>query len=175
MFKGKPELVDPLDMEPDIQPGSAGDSSWERTILLRLPVAAPDTYLSWMAYWREVEAKMLELPALEQWGSEEAAPFLHGSIALTLSDLVRELIQQSMKALEIGAGSVAPEVEVPASVEKLAAMASYMSRRGAWLGEFARSIGIESPSTEEKDLRHRVIDLLRHESKKLAGADRSLS
>jgi hypothetical protein len=135
-----------------------------------LPAAAPETYLGWMAYWREVEAKMMERPALEQFGSQEAAPFLHGSIALILSALVRDLMKQSQAALDVGARTVTPEVGIPASAEVLAEMASYISRRGAWLTEFARSIEIDLPSAKEADLRRQVFDLLHHESERLAGA-----
>jgi hypothetical protein len=142
-------------MEQGIRWGPAEVASEERTLLVRLPEAKPDTYLSWMAFWREVEAKMLDRPALDQLGSEEAAPFLHGRIALLLSDLVRELSNQSVLAIEARAGWVTPEVKVPPSAEVLAEMASYLWRRGAWLAVYASSIGISPVSKEVEDLRQR--------------------
>ena len=98
-----------------------------------------------MAFWREIETKMRERPALEKLGSEEAAPFLRGNVAMLLSDLARELTRQSMAALSEGRNTVVPSVALPASSALLAKMATYMELRGAWLTKYAEAIGIEPP------------------------------
>jgi hypothetical protein len=154
-------------MEQGIRWGPPEIASEERTLLVRLPEAKPDTYLAWMAFWREVETKMLDRPALEELGSEEAAPFLHGRIARLISDLVRELTNQSVLAIEARAGWVTPEIKLPPSASVLADVASYLWRRGAWLAKYASSISIAPVSREVEDLRQRVIGILQYESQRL--------
>jgi hypothetical protein len=135
--------------------------------VLRLLPARPEAYLLWMAYWREVESKMVESPGLEEMASSEAAPFLHGSIALQLSDVVRQITQQATSALARARGLVVPQVWLTGSVELLAEMASYVQQRGAWLTEHAGPVGIEPPTPEVRQLRLSTIQYLRTESVRL--------
>lgn len=113
------------------------------------------------------------------WGEDgqsaqaEAAPFLHGSVARLLSDMVRELSNQSLLAIETRARWVTPELELQASPEILADMASYLWRRGAWLAGYASSIGIDPVPAEIEDLRRGIIGVLQYQSGQLAQADRS--
>src|SRR3954463_3713176 len=56
------------------------------TISVRLPQADPAVYLEWMAYWRDIERRMIERPALEAFASRESAPFLRDPISDWISD-----------------------------------------------------------------------------------------
>ena len=112
-------------------PGSLGGD--EPIVHFPLPESNPDA------------SRMRERPALEKLGSEEAAPFLRGNVAMLLSDLARELTRQSMAALSEGRNTVVPSVALPASSALLAKMATYMELRGAWLTKYAEAIGIEPP------------------------------
>src|SRR4051812_50119352 len=58
------------------------------TISVRLPQADPAVYLEWMAYWRDIERRMIERPALEAFASRESAPFLRDPISDWISDTV---------------------------------------------------------------------------------------
>lgn len=131
------------------------------TYVLRLPAAHPETYLSWVAYWRKVEAKMLEFPALEVAASEQSAPFLHGTIALQLSEVVRATSKQATTALAKGRLSVSPEIRLAGSADTLGEMAFYVQRHADWLREHGQSLGVEPPSLDIRELRTATVNLLR--------------
>ena len=111
-----------------------------------------------MAYWRDVESAMLERPALETLASVESAPFLHGEVARTISDLVREIAVQAQFARDTDQ-PCAPRLEVDERV--LPEMADYVEQRGDWLQTFSGSLGIHPLEGHLQQLRERVIGSLR--------------
>jgi hypothetical protein len=145
-----------------------GSPARNQALILQLPAADPTTYLAWMAYWRDVESKMLELPALEQFASSEAAPFLHGSTALQLSDAVRQITTQAVAAMEADRAHVAPDISLTGSPEMLTDMASHILRRGAWLAKHAVALRIEGPSIPVRQLRASVVKSLQKAARRLA-------
>jgi hypothetical protein len=136
--------------------------------LLRLPAGDPKTYLSWVAHWREVEAKMLENPALEEIASREFAPFLHGETALRLSVAVREMTKQATAAAAKGRPSIAPEIRLAGSAAMLGEMAFFLQRRSAWVDEHGSPFGVDGPSMDVRQLRIETIGHLRAEARRLS-------
>jgi hypothetical protein len=101
-------------------------------VVVRLPAAAPDDYLRWMAYWREIEQAMASRPALERHASALSAPFVREPFADHLSGVwVTSIIQQAADAKRADAATVAPELE--GSPDQLLRAAQYVERRGRWL------------------------------------------
>lgn len=97
-----------------------------------LPEAAPGTYLAWVAYWREVEDRMLRYPALEEMASRESAPFLRDPVAEFLSDVfISQVAEQARRAADEGRLRVAPLVR--ADPDRLTRGLDYVVRRAAWL------------------------------------------
>lgn len=139
-----------------------------QALILQLPAADPATYLAWMAYWRDVEARMLELPALEQFISREAAPFLHSAIAVQLSSAVGQIATQAAAAMEAGRAHVAPEISLNGSSEMLTDIASYILRRGAWLAQHADALRVDAPSIRVRQLRASVVMSLQKDARRLA-------
>src|SRR3954468_19913078 len=81
------------------------------SIKVRLPPADPAVYLEWMAYWRDVERRMIERPALEAFASLESAPFVRDPIADFISDVMAGgVIRQAGAARRLGNAEVAPEI-----------------------------------------------------------------
>jgi hypothetical protein len=135
---------------------------------LALPEAAPDDYLAWTAWWREIETLMLERPGLEVKASEDAAPFLRGELARLMSDLAYEVTKQATDGLMRAHDRMQVVLEFPGTAKDLLAMASYMERRGAWVAQFSQAIGIEPLSDRVEALRQLTITTLRQAGEKLA-------
>jgi hypothetical protein len=114
-----------------------------------LPEASPDQNLRWMAFWREVEDRMLEHPGLASVAGAESAPFLHDSIADYLSTaVVSEFARQARAAKNAGQRVVVPRLSVDA--DTFARALGYVLRRGNWLQQrgIPEAMGIE-PLDEE--------------------------
>lgn len=123
-------------------------------VVVRMPPAHPAVYLEWMAYWRDIEGHMVERPALEEFASNQSAPFLRDPIADWISDaLVGGIIRQAGTARREGRHQVAPEIAGDALVFGQALR--YVVARARWLGMpgIHEAIGIEPPSAEIVALR----------------------
>src|SRR5437764_10936177 len=123
-------------------------------LTVRLPRVSPALYLEWVAYWREVEDRMLERPALADHAARESAPFLRDPIADWISDtIVGGIVSQAGEARRAGLPEVAPEVQGDALVMR--EWIRYMGRRAAWLDRAGvhRAIGVEPPSPAVVELR----------------------
>src|SRR5438093_10895092 len=104
------------------------------TLSVHLPRVPPALYLEWVAYWREVEHRMLERPALADHAARESAPFLRDPIADWISDsLVGGIVNQAGAARRAGDGEVAPELQGDALVMR--EWTRYMRRRADWLDQ----------------------------------------
>jgi len=128
-------------------------------IRVRLPHADPAVYLEWMAYWRDIERRMLERPALEAFASSQSAPFLRDPIADWISDaMAGGIIRQAGAARREGAEMVAPEIVGDAVVLRQAMR--YIAARHEWLsgpGMF-EAMAIEPPSPNVIALREWALD-----------------
>lgn len=128
-------------------------------ITVRLPPADPAVYLEWMAYWRDVERRMLERPALEAFASSESAPFLRDPIADWISDtMAGAVIRQAGAARRAAAETVAPAIAGDAVVLRQAIR--YIAARHDWLitpGVY-EAMGIEPPSSDVIALREWALD-----------------
>src|SRR5207249_4164475 len=78
-----PELLSPL---PD------------REVTVTYPEAPPAIYLGWLAYFREVEAAMLEHPGLADLAMKEVGPFVEGETAGFISTAIGSLASQAREA-----------------------------------------------------------------------------
>ena len=129
------------------------------TIWVRLPSADPAVYLEWMAFWREVEHRMIERPALEAYAARESAPFLRDPIADWISDaLAGGIIRQAAAARRGGLPEVAPEISGDPLVLRVAMQ--YVLLRSHWLDQpdVLEAMGIEPPSATVQSLRESVVD-----------------
>ncbi len=120
---------------------------------ITLPSAPPDDYLRWMAFWREVEQKMGESPALGDMASQESAPFLQGETAAFLATVVvGAIITQSTDAKNRGETQVAPVLI--ADPDRLARAIDVVTRRAQWMTpDRLRAMGIEPLDTKLAELR----------------------
>jgi hypothetical protein len=101
-------------------------------IRLVLSPALPARYLSWMAFWREVERKMVESPKLADMAAQEARPFLHDPVADFLSErVVASISRQAMEARSRGDSEVTPVIEGDEATMRRAL--EYVAARGRWL------------------------------------------
>src|SRR3954454_8790779 len=129
------------------------------TISVRLPQADPAVYLEWMAYWRDIERRMIERPALEAFASRESAPFLRDPISDWISDtMAGGVIRQAGAARRGGADVVAPEITGDALVlrqamKHIAARAEWLNRPGMY-----QAMDIEPPSPDVIALREWALD-----------------
>jgi hypothetical protein len=130
---------------------------------VRLPEAPAEHYLRWMAFWRDVEAAMLERPSLEQVASAQSAPFLRGELARQISDLAGEISAQARVAVAEGRYRLAPVV-VLEDGSMIRGIADYVERRGGWLQENAASMAVVPLAPELVLLRTRVVETLRAEA-----------
>jgi hypothetical protein len=126
-------------------------------IRLVLPPALPARYLSWMAFWREVERKMVESPKLADMAAEEARPFLHDPVADFLSERVAAISRQAQEARSEGASEVSPVIEGDEATMRQAL--EYVAARGRWLQEpgVAEAMGIDPLEPDLVDLRNAVL------------------
>jgi hypothetical protein len=128
-------------------------------ITARLPHADPAVYLEWMAYWRDIERRMLERPAPEPFDTSAGAPFVRDPIADWISDaMAGGIFRQAGAARRIGAETVAPEVTADPMVLRDAMR--YLAARHEWLNSpgMYRAIGIEPPSPDVIALREWALD-----------------
>jgi len=128
-----------------------------------LPAASPDSYLRWMAFWREIEQKMGERPELEQQASTLAAPFVRDEIAGYLSAVViPAIVDQARRATAAGELSVEPAFD--GDQEVLERGLDYVAKRGAFLTpEICRAMDVEPLEPKLAELRNRVLESLRHQ------------
>jgi hypothetical protein len=125
---------------------------------LVLPPALPDRYLTWMAFWREVERKMVESPQLAEVAAEESRPFLHDPVADFLSErVVAAISRQAHEARSRRASEVSPVVEGDEALLRQAM--EYVAARGRWLQEpgVAEAMGIDPLEPDLVDLRNEVL------------------
>jgi hypothetical protein len=143
------------------------------SVRLVLPPALPARYLSWMAFWREVERKMLESPQLAEMAAQEARPFLHDPVADFLSEeVVGSIMRQASDARTRGASEVRPVIEGEEPTMRQAL--EYVSARGRWLQEpgVAEAMGIEPLEPDLVDLRNEVLaSIMTQLSEQVDGAD----
>ena len=133
----------------------------ESPIEITLPPAPPRDYLSWMAFWREVEAKMLTRPQLEAFSSKHSAPFLHDYVARFISTvLVRDIMTQAHEADGEGRAEVAPVLR--ADPQLLMEALGYVRKRAEWMSapEVMEAMGIEPLEEPLVRLRARVVETL---------------
>jgi hypothetical protein len=129
------------------------------TVRVRLPHADPAVYLEWMAYWREVEHRMLERPALEAYAARESAPFLRDPIADWISDgLAGAILRQAGEARRAEVEDVAPEISGDALVFLVAMQ--YVLRRSEWLEQpgIHEAMGVDPPSATVVSLREWAVN-----------------
>jgi hypothetical protein len=141
-------------------------------IRLVLPPALPARYLSWMAFWREVERKMVENPQLADMAAEEARPFLHDPVADFLSErVVAAISRQAQDARAQGASAVSPVVEGDEATMRQAP--EYVAARGRWLQEpgVAEAMGIDPLEPDLVELRNEVLASLGAQLREMAVDD----
>jgi hypothetical protein len=127
-------------------------------IEIKLPEAEPADYLSWMAFWREVEQRVGASPALETMASEESAPFIRDDIARFLSDnIVGAIATQAGEAKQRGDELVTPMLR--GNVEIVPRALHDVALRMRWLtDERCRAMGIEPLEPHLVALRLRVLE-----------------
>jgi hypothetical protein len=128
-----------------------------------LPDASPDSYLAWMAFWREVEQKMGESPALAEMAGSESAPFLDDETArITAQVFVPLLIAQVTAAKHAGDSSVAPVIDADPDV--LRSAIEVIATRGRWLtDERLTAMGLEPLEPKLVNLRNATIEKVRRQ------------
>jgi hypothetical protein len=127
-------------------------------IRLVLPPALPSRYLAWMAFWREVERKMIESPQLAKIAAEESRPFLHDPVADFLSErVVGAISRQAHEARARGDAEVSPVIEGEQALVRQAL--EYVASRGRWLQEpgVAEAMGIEPLEPDLVELRNEAL------------------
>jgi hypothetical protein len=126
-----------------------------------------------MAFWREVERKMVENPQLAEMAAEEARPFLHDPVADFLSErVVAAISRQAQEARTRGASEVSPVIEGEEQTMRLAL--EYVGTRGRWLQEpgVAEAMGIDPLEPDLVDLRNEVLaSIITQLSEPVEGAD----
>jgi len=135
------------------------------SVTVTLPSARPDAYRRWVAFWREVEHRMLESPSLEAYASSMSVPFLQGDVASFVSDvLARQLVEQATRAQRQGKDYVVPRVTGDRRL--LTAAKWYLAERGDWLSStsgtktMAEAMGVPALPSELVALRKRVVTAL---------------
>jgi hypothetical protein len=126
-------------------------------ITVEFPKASPADYLRWMAFWREVEQKMGESPALEELATSESAGFVRGDVAEFLSGIVNSVSSQAKDASARGEGTFAPTLVVDEGMFRLGV--ADFALRIKWLtDERCRAMGIEPLDPSLVQLRTRVLE-----------------
>ena len=123
-------------------------------LIVRLPPAPPDTYLRWMAYWRELEGALHQHAAVAALAAAQGVPFFEDDVADYMSGvLATAVIDQAATARRLGAPLIAPQLEGP--MELLGRVAEHVRRRVAWLNDcqVPDVFGIEPPDVEVLALR----------------------
>jgi hypothetical protein len=134
----------------------------ERTTV-RLPPAPPAAYLRWTARCRELERAMREHPAVASFAAGEGAPFLRDAVADFVSGvLATEILRQAGVASRLGAGLIAPVLEVPSPL--VARVAALVRRQVAWLAEADadRALGVGRLDHRAAGLSAALIEALEH-------------
>lgn len=128
--------------------------------LFELPEAPPSSYLRWLAFWREVEQRMVERPSLEAAASRVSAPFLSDEVARTISDvLVPRIVEQAREAVSADRTTVAPIIEAdPALMDQAI---RYVRRRMAFMTpQVSRAMDVEPLDPALVRLRDAVLEAL---------------
>ena len=87
-------------------------------LIVRLPPAPPDTYLRWMAYWRELEGALHQHAAVAALAAAQGVPFFDDDVADYMSGvLATAVIDQAPTARRLGAPLIAPQLEGPVEHE----------------------------------------------------------
>lgn len=146
------------------------------SVTVTLPAARPDAYLRWVAFWREVEDRMLQSPSLEAYASSMSVPFLRGEVARFVSDvLARQLVDQATRAERQGRDYVVPRITGDRRL--LAAAKWYIAERGDWLSSssgtttMAEAMGVPALPSDLVSLRQRVVTALALELEDLQRAN----
>lgn len=108
-----------------------------------LPEASPTSYLRWLAFWREIEQRMVERPSLEAAASEASAPFISDQVAQTISNtLVPQIVEEARAAETRGDRTVAPALE--ADHNMVVQAVRYVRSRVAFLTpDVCKAMGVE--------------------------------
>lgn len=127
------------------------------TIEVRLPEAPPAQYLRWMAFWREVEQKMGESPALESMASLQSAPFIHEETASYLSrSVVKAIVDQANAALKENRPLVGPVLAI--EPHRMVDGVKVVAARTRWMtDDRCRAMGIEPLAPTLVALRSEVL------------------
>jgi len=146
------------------------------SVTVTLPAASPGAYLRWVAFWREVEDRMLQSPSLEAYASSMSVPFLRGEVARFVSDvLARQLVDQATRAERQGRDYVVPRITGDRRL--LAAAKWYIAERGDWLSSssgtttMAEAMGVPALPSDLVSLRQRVVTALALELEDLQRAN----
>jgi hypothetical protein len=143
-------------------------------VTLTYPTAPPDTYIRWLAYFREVETAMLEHPHLAELALQESGPFISGPVAGFISTTVAHLSRQALEASAAGLRNVAPTVS--GNARMLAASLLLAERRNAWLEAevsgrpLVEILGIEPLDREGHSLRTAAIERVRAQLTAIVGS-----
>lgn len=133
--------------------------------LFHLPDAPPSSYLRWLAFWREVEQRMVERPSLEAAASRVSAPFLNDEVAQTISGvLVPRIVEQAREAASADRRTVAPTIE--ADPEVMSQVTRYVRRRLAFLTpDVCRAMDVEPLEPTLARLRDSVLEALEKQTR----------
>jgi len=135
---------------------------------LRLPRAHALDYLRWMAYWREVETRMIEHPALERLASKEAGEFLGGADAKLISKLAADLASQATAARAAGREIVQPTLEMDRDPASLFGLAHLIASRAEWLQRHEKPLDVAPLDAHLVALRSKVIRAIADHARLLA-------
>ena len=122
-----------------------------------LPPASPTSYLRWVAFWREVEDRMLASEQLREIAAKEAAPFMDGEVARFISQAAGQIASQATSVPDHD--SFTPVITIPPAIR--GEVAETIARRAAWLDLNHEALGIGALEQDLGDLRSRVIAAVR--------------
>src|SRR5213080_3421622 len=103
-------------------------------VTIRLPTAAPEAYLAWVTWWREVE-QLLGSDLATAPGDDDGLAPDRGARSIVLQH-VRSLEEQAKQASEEGKQTISPELSAePAEWDQ---WLGYWGNRREWLEALAR-------------------------------------
>jgi hypothetical protein len=139
--------------------------------VVQLPAAHPKTYLRCVAFQRELEAALHELPKVASFAASQGAVFFRDEVADFISGvLVTSIAHQAATAARLRAPCIAPLLVGPADL--MARAAELVGRRAAWLTECdaVEALGVTKLDTVAEDLRRTMIAAFRRQAPSLAPA-----